>query len=252
MTCELPSVIMPNYIIPFPAMNRISSLLLLLASLCSLGLSSCVSTDLPLALNSIGREYAVIARENYKPRQMPEIYRLGDSYYMKLDLKYLPIEFGLLTWNSLYNSESVFTFNKRDQQLYDSAPVETHMVLLSDNGKKELLGIDAEAVTPTAPKMIPVAEFDLTHATRCTPKPLTGMDPRSMLSSDGYLELEPRCSTLNVALKPLSWASWAVEIPFVIATNTVIWSVALPTSQIIMVATQQQQSPAQDEDNEEE
>lgn len=242
---------MPNDIIPFPAMNRISSLLLLLASLCSLGLSSCVSTDIPIALKNIGREYAVIARENYKPRQMPEIYRLGDSYYMKLDLKYLPTEFGLFTWNSLYNSESVFTFNKRDQQLYDSAPVETHMVLLSDNGKKELLGIDAEAVTPTAPKMIPVAEFDFAHATRCTPKQLTGMDPRSMLSSYGYLELEPRCSTLNMALKPLSWASWAVEIPFVIATNTVIWSVALPTSQI-MAAAQQQQTPAQDEDNEEE
>lgn len=242
---------MPNDIISFPAMNRISFLLLLLASLCSLGLSSCVSTDLPFALNSIGHEYAVIARENYKPRQMPEIYRLGDSYYMKLDVKYLPTEFGLFTWNSLYNSESVFTFNKWTQQLYDSAPVETHMVLLSDNGKKELLGIDAEAVTPTTPKMIPVAEFDFAHATRCTPKPLTGMDPRSMLSSYGYLELEPRCSTLNMALKPLSWASWAVEIPFVIATNTVIWSVALPTNQI-MAAAQQQQSPAQDEDNEEE
>jgi hypothetical protein len=242
---------MQNDIIPFPAMNRISSLLLLLASLCSLGLSSCVSTDIPFALDSIGREYAVIARKNYKPRQMPEIYRLGDSYYMKLDVKYMPTEFGLFTWNSLYNSESVFTFNKWTQQLYDSAPVEPHMVLLSDNGKKELLGIDAEAVTPTAPKMIPVAVFDFTHATRCTPKPLTGIDPRSMLSSYGYLELEPRCSTLNMALKPLSWASWAVEIPFVIATNTVIWSVALPTSQI-MAAAQQQQSPAQDEDNEEE
>ncbi len=218
-----------------------SLLCLLVAALCMVGLSGCLCSDLPFVIDGIGREYSRNVCKYESPHEV-EIYRLGDNYYAKCDLKFIPHESGLFTWYELYASESsLFRFNKCTPELLDATPSETYMVLMSPFGVKFLLQIEADAPAESTPIMIPLEQFDFANAVRCKPNP--DREYLSDLGWNGSLNnivcYTERCSTLHDVLRPLYWASWVVEIPFIIVSNTAIYTVILPAS-VIEAVTQQQ------------
>ena len=212
--------------------------------LAAVGLNSCLCSDLPIVVNAIGREEARTYGKYQSPHEV-EIYRLGDNYYVKCDLKFIPQESGLFTWHDMYAPvSSLFAFNKCTPELIEATPAETYMVLMNQHGLKLLLQIDADAPPESVPRMIPVGQFDFTHAVRCKPNP--DPDWADGLWTGGLVNIiysTDRCSTLHYALRPLYWASWAVEIPFVVVCNTAIYAVAIPASVIGEVTQQQHESP---------
>ena len=218
-----------------------SLLCLLVAALCMVGLSSCLCSDLPFVIDGIGREYSRNVCKYESPHEV-EIYRLGDNYYAKCDLKFIPEMSWLFTWYKLSASHSsLFTFNKCTPELLEATPSEPYMVLMTQHGVKFLLQKEVELPSESTPRMIPLEQFDFTNAVRCKPNP--DREYLSVLGWNGCLVniiySTERCSPLYYALRPLYWVSWAVEIPFVVVSNTAIYAVVIPAT-VIGEVTQQQ------------
>ena len=207
---------------------------LILSAVCALILNGCFMINLQHALDTVGKERPLVAQNNAKSARDLIVYRLDDNYYMQLDLKFMKEESGLLVWSGWGNHSAAIDLNTWTKEKLDAAPIETYMVLMNPYSVENSLQVKTEKAPEDTPQLIPIAEFDFAKATRCTPNPkrYTSGDWKGQTYKleDCYPNLNHRYrySLLHYMVKPLYWASWGVEIPVFVVTNTTLYAIVMP------------------------
>lgn len=221
---------------------------LILSAVCALILNGCFMINLQHALDTVGKERPLVAQNNALSARDLIVYRLDDNYYMQLDLKFMKEESGLLVWSGWGNHSAAIDLNTWTKEKLDAAQIETYMVLMNPYSVENSLQIKTEKAPEDTPQLIPIAEFDFAKATRCTPNPkrYTSGDWKGQTYKldDCYPNLNHRYrySLLHYMVKPLYWASWGVEIPVLVVTNTTLYAIVMPFALIQEYTTDEKPS----------
>ncbi|MBR2125340.1 MAG: hypothetical protein IJ943_01225 [Akkermansia sp.] len=201
-------------------------------ALCALGLSSCLVPGIHNTVDHIGVQSVYSKDTVTRPHDLV-VYSLDGSYYMEMQLRFVQCDLEIFRFEGLSGSTGGWRLYHTDSKELERIPTEKYLVRLSKDDVFDILQHKVESLPENAPKYIAAAKFDYTRAKRCDVKPIqfTNTNNPRLREYGPPSCYTPRLSTatttLHTCMRPLAWASWLIEVPVAVVSNTVFYTVGL-------------------------